>query len=168
MENKNSQPGSGLTNNQLLKILVVVAVLFLLLYVAIQINTFKNDKLATQPLPAQVQKTNVDFDKVPEKFPTNIPIESGARLTQNYNAVTPEGAFQATRTFVTEKSLTENIDFYTDFLSKDGWKTNLSADQANFKMISGAKDGKKINISADENKISKIKTVTISYTETGK
>ena len=168
MENKNSQSTSGLTNNQLLKILVVVAVLFLLLYVAIQINSYKKDEQLSQALPAQVQKTNIDFSQAPEKFPTNIPIESGARLTQNYNATTPQGEFQATRTFITEKSLTENIDFYTDFLNKDGWKTNLSVDQANFKMISGAKEGKKINISADENKVSKIKTVTISYTESGR
>lgn len=156
-------------SHKLIKLLLILVAVLILAFVVFKFFISKPDSIIVQePVKAIVNKANIDFSKLPDRFPTDIPIESGAKITQNYNARTPEGKFQATRTFVTEKSLTENIEFYTDFLNKDGWKTNLSVDQVNFKMISGSKEREKINISADENKISKIKTITISYTEGGK
>ena len=168
MENKikPSNNEGSIDQNQLFKLLVVVAALLALLFVAYKLSlNSKKDQVAEESQPAQVEKTNVDFSKVPEKFPTNIPIEPGAKLTQNYNATTPDGQFQATRTFETQEALATNLKLYTEFLTDDGWEIKATTDDPTFKMVLGTKGKQSLQVSIDENKVTKIKTVSISYTE---
>jgi hypothetical protein len=115
---------------------------------------------------AEVKKTNVDFANNPDKFPSNVPIEQDAKLTQNYNAQTPDGKFQATKTFQTEQSLSANLSLYTNFLNQDGWKVIATTDDQTYKMVTGTKGKQTLQISIDENKINKVKTVSITLTET--
>lgn len=121
------------------------------------------EKKTTQT--AKVEKTNVDFSKTPERFPTNVPIENGARLTQNYNATSPGGNFQATRTFETTKALDFNLNLYTEFLKSDGWTVKATVNNPTYKMVMGTKGEQSLQVSIDENKSNKIKTVSITYTE---
>lgn len=154
-------------SHKFIKLLLAIVAVLILAFVLYKFvgNNRQSSELKT-PETAVVKKMDVDFSKLPEKFPTNIPIESGAKITQNYNATTPEGEFQATRSFVTTKTLAENIKIYSNILDKDGWKSKVVVDDPNFKMISGSKDKKQITISVDDNKTTNIKTVTISYIET--
>lgn len=128
----------------------------------------QNTKTRVQPQPKEaiVQKTNIDFSKLPAKFPTNIPIETGAKTTQNYNATTPAGLFQATRTFETKQTLAANLTLYTDFLKKDGWKIKGTTDNPTYKMVMGAKGKQSLLITINEMQTTKIKTVSISYSKT--
>lgn len=119
-----------------------------------------------EPPEAVVGKTNVDFSKLPERFPTNIPMESGAKLTQNYNATTPTGQFQATRTFETKQTLVANQTLYTDFLKKDGWAIKGTTDNPTYKMVMGVKGKQALLIAINEYQVTKIKTVSISFSET--
>ncbi len=154
-------------SHKFIKLLLAVVAVLILAFVLYKFigDRQKFVELKT-PETAVVKKMDVDYSKSPEKFPTNIPIESGAKITQNYNATTPEGEFQATRSFITTKSLDENVKIYSNILNKDGWKSSVVVDNSNFKMISGSKDKKQITISVDDNKTTNIKTVTISYIET--
>lgn len=113
----------------------------------------------------KVEKTNVDFSMAPQKFPANVPIESGARITQNYNSTSADGRFQATRAFETKVTLSENLKIYSEFLKSDGWKVDATTDEANYKMVFGAKGKSTLLISIDENKANSMKTVSITYTE---
>lgn len=116
--------------------------------------------------PASVNKVNVDFSKDPENFPSSIPIEAGAQVTQNYNAAAPSGQYQATKTFVTKASLAENLSLYTNYLKSNGWTVEGTVDESNYKSVAGKKDNEKIQVNIDENKTSKVKTVSIIYTKT--
>lgn len=171
MKNQDPQLKGNIMNSRPLKIVIVIAISLLLIYAVVQIYSWQKDKSANQLSPdqikrtSQVKKINLDFSKLPEKFPSNIPLEDGAEITQNYNATSPNGRLQATRSFVTKKSLTENIDLYTNFLNKDGWKTSVSSNDTAFKKVTGSKEGKKLIIAVDENKTSKKKTVIITYME---
>lgn len=150
------------------KLVVLVAAVLALLFVAFLVTkkfATRNTNQQEQPKSAVVQKTNVDFSKNPEKFPSDIPIEAGARITQNYNATTPQGMFQATKVFETSQSLGANLALYTKYFNDNAWKITATIDDATYKMVSATKDGKTIQVSIDENKVSKVKTVSISYTE---
>ncbi|QQS22838.1 hypothetical protein IPM19_04405 [bacterium] len=121
---------------------------------------FYNDQVPS------VQKTNVDFAKLPDKFPEDIPLETDAKITQNYNSTTPEGHFQATRTFETQLTLAENYGIYEKFLKDNGWTIIATTNDPGYKMIAGSKDKQNIQVTIDENKgSSKTKTVSISYSE---
>lgn len=114
-----------------------------------------------------IVKTDVSTDRDPDKFPTGIPIEAGANVTQNYNATAKDGRFQATKVFETNRSLAENSALYQDWMTDDGWDIRSTVDQENYKMIFGVKgDYQQLQISIDNNETFNIRTVNISYTET--
>ena len=106
-------------SHKFIKLLLAIVAVLILAFVLYKFvgNNRQSSELKT-PETAVVKKMDVDFSKLPEKFPTNIPIESGAKITQNYNATTPEGEFQATRSFVTTKTLAENIKIYSNILDE--------------------------------------------------
>lgn len=150
------------------KLVVLVAAILALLFVAFLVTkkfVTRNTDQSDQPKSAVVQKTNVDFGKDPEKFPSDIPVEAGARITQNYNATTPSGLFQATKVFVTEQSLASNLTIYTKFMNDNGWDVTATVDQPTFKMVSGKKEDVTLQVSIDQNSVTNERTVSISYVE---
>lgn len=110
-------------------------------------------------------KQEVEPTKNPEKFPTDVPIESGARITQNYNASTTDGRFQATKEFQTNKTLAENLTIYRSYLESNGWEIRSTVDQENYKMIFGVKGNADLQVSMDYNSEQDMRKVTIFYTE---
>lgn len=121
---------------------------------------------AEQPeVKKQIVKKDLAPEVAPERFPANIPIENGAKITQNYNATAPDGRFQATRAFETSLTLAQNLTLYKDFLLKDGWKIETNLDMENYKMVLGTKGNAQLQVSIDNNAAIGMKTVNISYTE---
>ena len=112
-----------------------------------------------------VEKNKVSDSRLPEKFPTNLPTEPNAVVTQNYNAVADDGRFQATRTYETTKTLPENLTIYRQYLNSNGWDIESTVDQPTYKKISGKKGIQKLQVSISENETTKVKTVSISLTE---
>ncbi len=148
---------------------IIIIVIVLLVLVAGVLWTLRSKKIQKQAddeiiRASQVEKVNVDFTKLPEKFPASVPIESGAKITQNYNSTTPNGHFQATRTFETKQTLDVNFNLYKDYLQKAGWKIESTTNDPEYKMILGSKGAENIQVDIGENSKTKIKTVSISYT----
>ncbi len=142
---------------------IILALVIILAVVKSRKNNDSGNENANTPAP--VTKTEVPKNQLPNKFPDNIPIESGAEVVDNYNASTTDGRYQATRTFVTEGSLAGNLKLYSDYLKDNGWTTQAVVDQSTYKMVVGMKDKQQLQIAIDENSSSKVKTVTISLTE---
>ena len=109
--------------------------------------------------------SQVDTSKLPDSFPTDIPLESGAKVEQNYNA-SVSGKIQATRIFVSAKSLSENFTLYKTWLTKNGWKIDATLDQPSLKVLVASKGSEMINITINANQQTKENTVNISYTTT--
>ncbi len=107
----------------------------------------------------------VDKNQVPAKFPSDVPIESDAQILQNFNAITDDGRFQATRVFRTKKSLADNLSIYKNFLTESGFKVESTVNTPTYKMVTGTKGNTTIQASIDENSQSHAKTVNISYVE---
>ena len=157
-----------MSNSKLPLIIVVVVVLIL----AIGGYYFWQDKKTDDNSPKtgdvatniQVTKTEIPTDQLPQKFPLNVPTEEGALITQNYNAKTPDGMYQSTRAFQTEKSLADNLAIYKAYLSQNGWKVDATVQQENYAMISGSKAGDKLQVSINNNTVNKVKTVSITLT----
>lgn len=139
--------------------IILIVILFVVSYKAV-------DKIrdANKIKEIQVTTTPVDPKKLPEGFLSSVPIEKGAKITQNYNAVSEDGRVQATRTFETKKSLIENFKIYEDYLKNNDWQIDSTVDQTSFKMLFGKKDGSTLQISMSENSLTKIRSVNISFT----
>jgi len=110
----------------------------------------------------EVTRQEVDPSKLPDKFPADFPTEAGATVTQNYQATTPDGREQSTRTFQTAKSLDDNLKIYQDYFKKNGWTINSTQTGDNYRSILATKNGVLIQVAIDENPSTHIKTVNIT------
>lgn len=113
--------------------------------------------------PLKVTKTEVPAGQLPEGFLAGIPMEKGAAITQNYNALAETGLFQATRVFVTAKSLDANFTLYLGYLKTNSWKITNTVNLAQTKVLSASKGPENLQITISQNSITKVKTVDISY-----
>ncbi len=146
----------------LLMILGAAMAITLIAWILVKVN----DKGSSKRAPEQLELTDLKQNRLPEKFPSNIPLENNANITQNFNAVTPEGLFQATRAFVTAKSLEENLRIYTDYMDKNEWQIQNTINEPNLKMVQGNKGKARLQITIGESSSDpKVRTVTISYNE---
>jgi len=119
------------------------------------------------PKPGQslpVVKNDVPKNVAPQGFPADIPIESGATITQNYNATAPNGMFQATREFQTKQSLGQNFALYSNYFASSGWKITNSLNLANVKILNAKKGNANLQITIFQNTTTKQNSISISYT----
>jgi hypothetical protein len=96
------------------------------------------------------------------KFPTNIPIETGAELTKNSNSSSEEGLFQGTRVFQSSKTIDENLKIYEDFLAADNWNVTNRIDRGANKTLLASKDGARLQIALDSATSGNTQSVTVS------
>lgn len=147
----------------------LIIIIALAIGVTLVISMFKKDDGAqqnTNQVESPIQsKTDIPVDKLPDKFPVNVPVEDGAEISQNYNASTKDGSVQATREFVTNKTLAENLTIYKKYLQDNGWIVSATVDTETYKMVAGSKEKQELQISIGENTASKVKTVSISLTQ---
>lgn len=115
--------------------------------------------------PSSVAKTKIADDKLPSKMPANIPQETGAQVTDNFTAVNDEGLYQATREFETSKSLAENLTLYTNYLKNNDWDILSTIDKPTLKSVVGSRGADRLQVTITENSSTKIKTVTISFSQ---
>jgi hypothetical protein len=129
-----------------------------------QEQNVSNNTNSAEPKPEQqVVKKDLKPDEVPEKFPTNIPIEKDAPIVQNFSATTATH-IQATRSFVSKLPIEANLKLYTDYLVKNGY-TVSPFNTDTLKSVIGRKDNTMLQIAVEQNSTNKVVTVTISYSE---
>lgn len=155
--------------NQLFKFVVVIAALFALLYVAILLSNTtsknRNGEQAVDQAQLPVQTTPLPEDKLSSKFPSNLPIEANAEITQNSESKSDEGAQQGTRVFISQKTSTENLALYEAWMKANGWDVLSKMDEAGIKMVLGKKAYQLLQATVTENADKKTTTVTLTVTE---
>jgi hypothetical protein len=160
-----------MTHKENLKKMLVGLIMILALAVGITLiaglfigkkDSTKNEADSTQ---SKIKTVQVEKSQLPTKFPTDMPLENDTEVTQNYNATSENGGFQANRTFVTKKSLKDNYNIYTQYLKTHGWNITASVDQDSYKMVTGSKGNQQLQISISENSISKVPLVAIFLTD---
>ncbi len=129
-------------------------------------NASMPDNVITKQSQTTGAKKDVDAEQLPKNFPADIPIEEGASVVQNFN-VDDKGYQQATRSFETQVSLDKNLALYKKYLTANGYKITVTIDQPTYKMVSGTKDKDNLRIEMTDNSVSKQKTVSITFIQTG-
>lgn len=150
-------------------LVVIIMIVAFAIGTTLVVSLFMNDSDAPSAQQTDdnriVEKSDVSDNRLPDKFPTNLPTEPNAVVTQNYNATAQDGRFQATRAYETTKTLSENLTIYRQYLNSNGWDIESTVDQPIYKKITGSKGIQKLQISISENETTKVKTVSISLTE---
>ncbi len=114
------------------------------------------------------QTTQVDKNKLPENFPSNIPAGSGeAAVLDNYNAVNTLGEQLASRTFLSDKSVSAVTNEYISLLPKQGWtiKNVFNVPSTGVQYLVAAKDKNTLTITVSNDKESGKTKVSVSNIE---
>lgn len=121
--------------------------LLILILTAAAIFVYKSSKsVSIEEQPVLGQPNFLDPNQIPEGFPVSFPIEAGAEILQSYNSET-ENQTQATRKFVSKKTLKENFDFYKKYITDNDWTIVSESDDVLVKYLSSRKDSTSLSIS---------------------
>ena len=153
--------------NELFKFTVVIAALFALLYVAILLSQHPlsdNGKQSQVKELLPVQTNLLPEDKLSSKFPSNLPLEANAVVTQNSESKRDDGAKQATRVFTSQKSIAANLSTYEGYMNANGWEVLNKLNETNVKMLLAKKDYQLMQVTLTDN-LDKTITVNITVTE---
>ena len=95
----------------------------------------------------------IDFGaEKPSDFPTNIPVEQGAKMTQSYS-LDYAGQKQLTIFFPSTKTIKQNYTLYADFLKNDGWVISNKYESTNISALYGKKENNDINITITKEQV---------------
>jgi len=111
-------------------------------------NVFTVPSASSSEFTVQVPMTDVDKNKLPEKFPSDVPLETEAVITYNYNAINAAGEYQSSREFVSKKTPDENFALYQSALKSSGWTLSSAIDDTvrAQKIILASKGSNNLNI----------------------
>ncbi len=110
----------------------------------------------------KVAKKEVSADEAPAGFPQGVPIEAGATIIQNYEAEVSDGRHQATRAFVSGKTVAQNYQVYLDFLTSDGWEIKNKSGTETVASLYAVKSDSELTVSITKNAVTGVVTVDLS------
>ena len=98
--------------------------------------------------PGPVSITNVPNTILPDRFPTDVPVEAGADIVYNYNAINAAGHFQSSREFISKKTEDQNYVYYQQTLAAAGWTITQAINDGvkNQRIILANKGANSLNI----------------------
>lgn len=109
-----------------------------------------------------VAKKEVAANQAPSGFPSDVPIEAGATIIQNYEADVSDGRHQATRVFQSSKTVAQNYQLYLDFLTKNGWTVSNKSETETIASLYAVKAGSELTVSITKNSVTGVVTVDLS------
>lgn len=128
-------------------------------------KSMDGDKMANNNPPGVTTK-EVSKEQLPDKIPSNLPIETGAKVTQNYTSTNSSGDFQSTRVYESKKTIDENKRIYLDYLKNNGWKVVASLEESDNKVFTAVKGDLQMQLTINQSTASK--TVMVEVTITAK
>ncbi len=134
-------------------VIIMVAYLLFLLLTQTKPEAVNETGKITEPKAAATtpQITQAKPDQLPENFPKTIPLNGKEKITQAYDAnyagtAQSQTATQSSVIFKSDKSMTENYAFYTQWAKDNGYEIINQANQENLKFVYLRKDSEDINI----------------------
>ena len=154
------------------KTLLVVLVIVVVVLVALWISGVAKNPITSGPVASPTPNPNrtpativqPSGSVLPSGFPSDIPIEVGATITQNYSTTNPLGQPIAVREFVSKSSMAANLTLYKTSLAASGWTITNTVDASDQKIIDATKGNNNVRVRIYTN-AGKV-TVTIQVTTT--
>lgn len=102
------------------KIWEVVGAIIVVLVAIYVVTVLMNRQGWVQQKPVN-KLQDVKPAELPKGMPSDLPIETGAKILNNFNATAPNGQVQATRTYLSAKAVQTNYDIYKSYLTAHKW-----------------------------------------------
>jgi uncharacterized repeat protein (TIGR01451 family) len=116
----------------------------------------------------QFMKLDLPTARIPDRLPSDMPLEeAGNTVTQNYIGGSNRGQYQATRQFVTTRTLDAAIALYNDYFTSHGWPIVATSSLGNLRASAALKDGVLIQATISGNSLSSVRTIDLSLSSGG-
>lgn len=155
---------------QLYKLLLLVAVLFGLLFVAIQLSgqplgqgssfDAKKDQQEAKTITTEIPK-----NQLPQGLPQDLPIEEHVQITNNSTSRTQQGSLSSSRTYLSTKSLAENYKIFSDYFKANKWEIISDINNDTYKFLAAKQGYKTLLINLNTTPQSEKTTVSVGYSE---
>lgn len=109
------------------------------------------------PIATSTEITTLPADNISAMFGKNFPWEKNAQLLENYIAPAGSNQQQASRQYVSQKTMDQNFQIFKTYLSGNGWHIVTSLDTDNLKTIVAADKSNttRINLNISQNTVNK-------------
>jgi hypothetical protein len=157
--------------NTVFKLLVIVAALFALLYVALLLSKESKERTSIeetnqeQSQSTKVVTTEIAPEILPTGFPANFPTEANAEITENGIVNVDNQGDQSVRSFKSGQSMTANYTLYLNFLKNNGWDIISQTNASTHKMLLGKKGYQLLQITINPGETSATSVVRATLTE---
>lgn len=146
-------------------ILAVVIIVIVAIVVPKQTNAPAQKQADTADIPEfKPVVTKVANEKLPDKFPADLPLETGAKVVDNYNATSTSGNVQATREYESAKTPEQNYGVYNDFFNKNNWEVLTSSNTTTDRSLTVRKEQTVIQVLFYQNTVTKASVVRVNVT----
>jgi hypothetical protein len=93
------------------------------------------------------QVVDIDLGKLPPNMPTDLPWENGVQIIGNHQVVDSEtGIHRSDRSYITSKTMQQNLDIYKKYLKDNNWNISTTTDQADYKVLVAKKGNTQLEI----------------------
>lgn len=156
--------------DQLFKLVVLIAALLALLYVALLLANESKQRTGQTEVVQQesnlpIEKVAIPNEKLPGLFPSDIPVETGVEIIENSQVTTDDGVVQVIRIFESAKSMNENYNLYLNYLTRNDWQITNQDNGSTQKLLRGKKGYQTLLIIMDPNPAKQTTTITLTMTE---
>jgi hypothetical protein len=117
------------------------------------------------PSPLALSAATVPSAQIPAGMPANLPFENNAKILSNFTIKNPDtGKTQATRTYVSQKTIDENFAIYQKYLQDNGWTITSSLSKPSVKSLDSAKGATNLNVVIGQDSKGQV-SVMVTYIE---
>ncbi len=165
-------PNSGdISFNTVFKLLVIVAALLALLYVALLLSQESKERTSMEEASreqsegARVVAKDISPEILPTGFPVNFPSEANAEITENEIVNVDNQGDQSIRSYNSNQSMTANYTLYLNFLRNNDWDVISQTNENTHKMLLGKKGYQLLQITINPGQTATTSIVRATVTE---
>ncbi len=172
LKNQTNPVDTGVTMDQAFKLLVLIAALFALLYVALFLSNESKQRTGSKSGEQQsqsdlpYQKVMVADDRLPSLFPEDIPLEADVEIVENSSLTADDGDLQANRRFESRLTPAQNYSKYLEYLQANDWDISVQNNGSSQKLLRASKGYQALMVRIEPNPINQTTTVSLVFSET--
>lgn len=136
-------------NRPTLKAVVIPLVSLVLLIVVgfFVYNRVIRQRVATGQPESKYAVEALGNDKLPDRFPLDLPIPKDASITKNERLTAPDGRSQEVRAYTVTRALPTERDAYAAYFAKNDWKLQDKKDLGTYAAFLADRNGVSVQVS---------------------